>query len=290
MTKAARPSGVRIALGLLGMVGLAAALSWWFAHIVWSGWLALRSPAPASAADLLVVTCAALGLVVLLWLVVAILSSAASMLPGRAGRRATDVAGALAPAALRRVVAAVLGVGLSTGLAAGGALADGVGLSGPGVTATATATPTGTPTASTSTTSSGPTLTAARPGSAHLPPPSGGAIGGVVGADARGAAEPATAATSVVPDPALAPTRPLHALGPLSRPTRPASTPHQVVVVAAGDSLWAIAARHLGAGATEAQIAAEWPRWYAANRHLIGDNPDLIQIGLHLQAPTEETP
>ncbi len=79
MTKAARPSGVRIALGLLGMVALAAALSWWFAQVVWSGWLALRSPAPASAADLLVVTCAALGLVVLLWLVVAILSSAASM-------------------------------------------------------------------------------------------------------------------------------------------------------------------------------------------------------------------
>jgi len=59
-------------------------------------------------------------------------------------------------------------------------------------------------------------------------------------------------------------------------------------VVVAGDCLWDIAARHLGPGATDAQIAAEWPRWYAANRHLIGDDPDLIQIGLRLQAPTEE--
>ncbi|MFN8083849.1 MAG: hypothetical protein U0Q14_06420 [Dermatophilaceae bacterium] len=282
--QAPRPSGVRFATVVVGTMALAGTILWWFARLAWSGWQSLHSDAPASPSDLLVSASAALGVVVLLWLVVAVLATTASMAPGRGGVRADRLATAIAPAALRRLVAVVLGVGLSTGLASGGAFADGVGLSGPGVTATAT----NAPTESAPAAGSGPTLTAARPGSAHLPPPSDGSQVGTVGSDALGSAQSATAATSVVPDPALAPTRSLHGLGPLSRPTRSPATAPQVVVVVAGDCLWDIAARHLGPGATDAQIAAEWPRWYAANRHLIGDDPDLIQIGLHLQAPTEE--
>lgn len=60
---------------------------------------------------------------------------------------------------------------------------------------------------------------------------------------------------------------------------------HQVV--RRGDSLWSIAARHLGPDATPSRVAAEWPRWYAANRHLIGDDPSLIRPGQVLQAPTD---
>lgn len=60
--------------------------------------------------------------------------------------------------------------------------------------------------------------------------------------------------------------------------------------VRAGDSLWALAARRLGAGASDPQIARYWPRVYSANRAVIGDDPDLISPGqvLHVPAPTRE--
>ncbi len=57
------------------------------------------------------------------------------------------------------------------------------------------------------------------------------------------------------------------------------------VVVRRGDSLWAIAARHLGEGATDAEVAAQWPRWYAANRDVVGPDPDLIRPGQVLRPP-----
>lgn len=57
------------------------------------------------------------------------------------------------------------------------------------------------------------------------------------------------------------------------------------VVVRRGDSLWVIAARHLDAGAGAAEIAAEWPRWYSANRELIGPDPDLLRPGQRLRPP-----
>ena len=55
-----------------------------------------------------------------------------------------------------------------------------------------------------------------------------------------------------------------------------------------GDTLWSIAAAHLGRGATDAEVAAEWPRWYEANRAVIGDDPDDIVPGQQLQAPPAE--
>lgn len=57
------------------------------------------------------------------------------------------------------------------------------------------------------------------------------------------------------------------------------------IIVRPGDSLWAIAARHLGPQATDVQIAEAWPHWHAANRDLIGDNPDLLQPGQALRPP-----
>lgn len=57
------------------------------------------------------------------------------------------------------------------------------------------------------------------------------------------------------------------------------------VVVVRGDTLWGIAATHLGAGASNADIAREWPRWYATNRHVIGADPDLIYPGQILTPP-----
>ncbi|MEJ5946163.1 LysM domain-containing protein [Pseudokineococcus basanitobsidens] len=61
------------------------------------------------------------------------------------------------------------------------------------------------------------------------------------------------------------------------------------VVVVRGDTLWGIAARSLPAGADDAEVAATWPAWYAANRHVVGDDPDLLRPGQVLRAPVEET-
>lgn len=84
--------------------------------------------------------------------------------------------------------------------------------------------------------------------------------------DAAGAARsgpPASAGHAATPDEAAATTR----------------------TVRSGDSLWSIARAALGADASDAQVAAEWPRWYAANRSVIGADPDLIRPGQVLVAP-----
>jgi hypothetical protein len=66
----------------------------------------------------------------------------------------------------------------------------------------------------------------------------------------------------------------------------PTPDPHDLtaatVVVAPGDTLWSIAARHLPPDAPDALVARRWRAIYAANRGRIGPDPDLIQPGLHL--------
>lgn len=78
--------------------------------------------------------------------------------------------------------------------------------------------------------------------------------------------------------------------GPTGRVPRASTTPRQdnagdPVVVHRGDTLWGIAARHLGPGAEAAEVAAAWPRWHAANRAVIGHRPDLILPGQVLRPP-----
>lgn len=101
---------------------------------------------------------------------------------------------------------------------------------------------------------------------------------------------PAVLATSTAPPPSPP------ALPSLDRPANPAPPPAPApvpvrasadvaVVVHRGDCLWRIAARHLSADATDAQIAAAWPQWYAANRDVIGPDPDLLLPGQRLRSP-----
>lgn len=61
------------------------------------------------------------------------------------------------------------------------------------------------------------------------------------------------------------------------------------VVVRRGDSLWTLVGRHLHT-ADPAIIAAQWPRWYAANLVLIGPDPDLLQVGQILHVPGKDAP
>jgi nucleoid-associated protein YgaU len=60
-------------------------------------------------------------------------------------------------------------------------------------------------------------------------------------------------------------------------------------LVVAGDSLWEIARRHLEAGAGERPTSTEidrfWRAIYAANRGVVGPDPNLIFPGQQLQIP-----
>lgn len=59
------------------------------------------------------------------------------------------------------------------------------------------------------------------------------------------------------------------------------------VVVLAGDTLWSIAAEHLGPGVDDVAIDTAWHAWYATNRDVIGDDPDLILPGQRLRPPAD---
>lgn len=82
------------------------------------------------------------------------------------------------------------------------------------------------------------------------------------------------------PSPHRLPAAPAPAKPPRAVPAVPA-----VVVVQYGDSLWRIAARHLAPGATDVEVAAAWPRWYAANRDVVGPDPGLLLPGQRLRPP-----
>lgn len=61
------------------------------------------------------------------------------------------------------------------------------------------------------------------------------------------------------------------------------------VLVRPGDSLWTIARQHLPADAGTARIAVAWPRWYAANRAVVGADPDLLLPGQRLVPPADSS-
>lgn len=69
------------------------------------------------------------------------------------------------------------------------------------------------------------------------------------------------------------------------RGVAPQPSADHYVRVRPGDTLWDIAARGLPSGATAAAIARAWPRWYRANRQLIGPDPSLIRPGTRLRVP-----
>lgn len=117
---------------------------------------------------------------------------------------------------------------------------------------------------------------------------------GLVGTTAAGAAAATPTAGPVAPPwpsldrlPAIA--------APVARPKRPTGPPPvsarpAYVLVRPGDSLWRIAERALGPTAGMGQIAATWPRWYAANRVVIGPDPDLLHPGQRLRPPADRHP
>lgn len=88
----------------------------------------------------------------------------------------------------------------------------------------------------------------------------------------------------------LLPDRPPHGSPTTGRPAEPVGRDgvrQPVVVVRRGDSLWSIAAMDLPTRATDADISAAWPQWYAANRSRIGSDPDLLLPGTALAVPPD---
>jgi len=78
-----------------------------------------------------------------------------------------------------------------------------------------------------------------------------------------------------LPDRAVAPPHPSHHIG-------------RTVVVRPGDTLWSIAARDLPPEAVDTAIVTRWHAIYAANRGVIGPDPDLIEPGQHLELPRKD--
>ncbi len=170
---------------------------------------------PAAFDDLLVRTCAAVGLLGTGWLWLAATVTVAEAVRGRPTRTPG------VPAGLRRLVLVACGTGLAAGLA---------------VPAQAT------------------------PGDVHT--------------DRR---PPAVLAGLPFPDRAVG--LPGHALRSTG-PVRTTGDDARTVVVRPGDSLWELAAVHLG-------DARRWPEIYALNRATIGADPSLIHPDTRLRLPAD---
>lgn len=115
-------------------------------------------------------------------------------------------------------------------------------------------------------------LVTAGSGVAAAEPASGAPPGPTPGASVDWPQQP-----PLVPDPP--PTGP-----PVSGPPE-IGDPIDGVVVAAGDSLWKIAANRLGPQVGDPAIATAVQDWYTANRAVIGSDPDLIHPGQRLMPP-----
>jgi hypothetical protein len=241
-----------------------------------------RAPAPAPVTDTAMLLVAALVVwSLLIWILGIAAVAAVGGRPGAAGRRARQLLRHMAPAAVRNVLLTVAGVSLL-----------------PGLTACATAAPTDHP-------SQFDSRTVVAAGSAGLQPHPADQLDIDWPATVQPAAHRESAQIGV--------DRP--AAGKLGRPTTPLATGTAntaqisldwptgdpanksaretaaggAVVVHRGDSLWSIAARHLPAKATAADIAQLGHRWYATNATVIGPDPNLILPGQILLPPTQKT-
>ncbi|NUR17137.1 MAG: hypothetical protein HOQ13_12620 [Dermatophilaceae bacterium] len=247
--------------------------------------------APAGAArpdDVLVLLLAWVGVGLAGWLGLGSLLTLAAALPGTAGRVGADLAERITPVAARKALTLVLGATVgslalppsqvssadSSPVSAGSTREPALG-------------------ASVGTSALGPAF---EPSGEHLRPPSAGLAEPGAAALAPGFVPTPNLQTEAsagggerpgylpsVPRPVLAADH-SRLLAPSPRPT--AGT-HDVVTVHRGDTLWAVAARHLGPDAADVQVAREWPRWYAANRDVIGDDPDLLVPGQQLRPPSD---
>lgn len=235
-------------------------------------WTAVAAAGPAGPADGILLLAGLGGALLSLWLGLGLTLSALSALPGALGQVCRALAARIAPAAVRKVVAFVLGTTLTAAFLPGNAAAGiSNGTHGPAVVAAAKHV--------------GSSLADAAPDASFRyvsePPPN-------------------TREMDVAPLPLWS----LDKVAPPQRPAppdRPATSSELMaaarfapvidrIVVHRGDTLWSIAARHLGPDATSAEIDSQWRRWFAANRAVIGADADLILPGQLLRPPPSPGP
>ena len=260
------------------LIASIAALLSWVAGPPVSTWHALVFAVDGSATtpslDQLLADSAALAAWVgLLWLGIAVFLEVASVLPGAAGRGCAAVAARLSPMLVRRIVQAAIGVSVLVGPTAGSAFAT-----GPSTTTT-TSTQVDRPVSAAAPmqadTSSAPDT---GPASDTNPaPPSLDRPATAFVASSPPPAQRATGAAAIV-------------TGTAHRDAGdPSDRSAGGYVVHRGDTLWDIAARHLGPNATAVDISRAWPAWYDANRAAIGPDPSVIRPGELLVPPSTST-
>lgn len=276
-----RPRALHVARdvtgGLIGLGVSAAALAL-FVTVV------RQAPAPQVAPrpdDVLLVLLGWVGLLLAGWLALGSLLAVAALLPGTAGRAAARMGDRITPVAVRKVLA--LALGASVGSMALPPVLVSVAGSGPLARGTD---PEAAPAAGAVPIDRTPGFTPSELTPGFVPtvahPPSTPASGVLMLPDGPGYVP--------TPRPGYVPTAP-PAVHDADRSRLLAPTPRamtaadDLVPVRRGDSLWSIAARHLGPTATDAEVAWEWPRWYAANRDVVGEDPDLLTPGQLLRPP-----
>jgi hypothetical protein len=271
----ARPLAV-VALAAVSLVVAAAAGSI-FLNTARGSAAALAAQGPTSPADGILVVVGFVGALLSLWVGLGMALSALSALPGALGAVCGEMAARVAPAAVRKTVAFVLGTALTAAFVPGTAVAR--------------------------TTYQGPPRQAAV-ASAQYVVGAVSALGNLadLAPDAsfrfvsdRVATRDTTDTTDTTdtgngadsaPRPSWSPEA--HASPGGHASTGDARDRAADIVVQRGDTLWSIAARHLGPAATTPEISAAWHRWFAANRQVIGDDPNAIRPGQVLRPPAAQ--
>ena len=230
----------------------------------WSSTVAPETIEVAQGLELL--TLAAAG-VVAAWLGVLLLLGAVAALPGRSTAPLRAVAERLAPRLAPRVAASLIAAAVA-------------------LTPVGAAQASSFPASPAATSAGVPSGHAAPPLSAVLTESTLPAESPSEGAPTRHTARTPDPESTRAPEPGWRPTAPLAAPDPeaISLVSRGTAEP-DVVVVRSGDTLWHIAARHLGEDADAAAIAEAWPRWHDANRAVIGSDPDYLLPGTRLAPP-----
>ncbi|GLY28421.1 hypothetical protein Kisp02_17860 [Kineosporia sp. NBRC 101731] len=289
---------------LLAALALVTGLTLQLGHLALGSWAELTAPGPATPDQAFGFIASAAGTALTAWLLVALAAStlAAAASRSRMAAPTARTARRIAPAAVRNAVAALLGVALvATPTVAQAATYR------PMLAASASAAATET-SANNSVAMTVESTTGALTTGSATADATDGAILTLVRSTPTSRRTTVASATGEATDSASPREKLLELLSPGWTPERPrptatsrsqaevgvlTSSPRRAVrepmghhvVVKRGDTLWSIAAQHLGPGANDVDIAHEWPRWYQVNRHLIGADPHKLLPGERLRSP-----
>ena len=257
-TETRRLPGTAILLAVLVAAGV---LARWLSAVAFTALHRAASGVPVRGDEALVAVVAGAAAVLVLWVAVGVLVEVSARLPGAVGDAARTASAVITPRVVRRIVGLALGVGMAT------ALAPGASTAAPPVARQVVAAAAPLP----------------DPGFAPLPDPAWAATDDAPPPPAGAPPGPVVGDAAWVPTtPTVRPQADVRMLG--HRPAGDAP-----VVVHRGDTLWSIAARALGPGASDSEVARAWPAWYAENRDVVGDDPDVLRPGQVLRAPRSVT-